>query len=56
MDDPSRPDSMEDALPERCFGWWDMFVHPNVDPRTDGGIENTEHAIFVGSSTTVGSR
>jgi hypothetical protein len=22
---------------ERRFGWWDMFVHPDEDPRTDGG-------------------
>ena len=21
----------------RRFGWWDMFVHPDEDPRTDGG-------------------
>lgn len=23
---------------ERKFGWWDMFVHPENDPRSDGGF------------------
>lgn len=23
--------------PDRSFGWWNMFVHPDDDPRTDGG-------------------
>jgi Protein of unknown function (DUF664) len=25
-------------LPDRQFGWWDMFVHPDQDPRSDGGF------------------
>ncbi len=35
-------------LPERKFGWWDMFVHKNDDPRADGGWDNTERAILTG--------
>jgi len=23
--------------PDRQFGWWDMFVHPDDDPREQGG-------------------
>jgi uncharacterized damage-inducible protein DinB len=33
--------------PERRFGWWDMFVHPDEDPRTDGGFQG-ERATLVG--------
>jgi len=32
----------------RQFGWWDMFVHPDDDPRADGGFENNERAMLVG--------
>ena len=40
---------MADATPSaRRFGWWDMFVHPDEDPRSDGGFENTERAMLVG--------
>jgi Protein of unknown function (DUF664) len=31
----------------RRFGWSDMFVHPDDDPRTDGGFEG-ERATLVG--------
>lgn len=31
--------------PDRSFGWWNMFVHPDDDPRTDGG--------FVGERDTL---
>jgi hypothetical protein len=49
------PDSENDAHPEentdgdpgRRFGWWDMFVHPDDDPRTDGGFVG-ERATLVG--------
>ncbi|GII54959.1 hypothetical protein Pth03_33480 [Planotetraspora thailandica] len=33
--------------PARSFGWWDMFVHPDDDPRTDGGFQG-ERATLVG--------
>jgi uncharacterized damage-inducible protein DinB len=33
---------------QRIFGWWDMFVHPDDDPRADGGFENNERAMLVG--------
>lgn len=28
----------QEALPERGFGWWDMWVGPEDDPRSDGGF------------------
>jgi hypothetical protein len=33
--------------PERRFGWWDMFVHPDEDPRADGGFRG-ERETLVG--------
>ncbi|MGH3386361.1 MAG: DinB family protein [Nocardioidaceae bacterium] len=33
--------------PDRQFGWSDMFVHPDDDPRTDGGFQG-ERATLVG--------
>jgi hypothetical protein len=30
---------MSGDLPARRFGWRDMFVHPDDDPRTDGDLE-----------------
>jgi Protein of unknown function (DUF664) len=38
---------VEDQQPARSFGWWDMFVGPDEDPRTDGGFEG-ERATLVG--------
>lgn len=35
--DRSETDSPEDGL-TRSFGWSDMFVRPEDDPRTDGGF------------------
>src|SRR5882762_399362 len=32
----------------RHFAWWDMFAHPDDDPRADGGFENNERAMLVG--------
>lgn len=46
---PEDPADTEGVLPERAFGWWDMFVHPDDDPRADGGFENTERATLIGS-------
>jgi len=40
--------SQSDAeLPEREFGWWDMFVHPDEDPREQGGQFSGERATLV---------
>jgi hypothetical protein len=44
--DEQRPGSPE-ARPERRFGWWNMFVHPDDDPRTDGGFRG-ERATLLG--------
>jgi len=49
-DDPEkglRPEEPADEEPTRRFGWWDMFVHPDDDPRTDGGFQG-ERATLVG--------
>ena len=35
-------------LPERRFGWWDMFVHDDDDPRADGGWDNNGRSILTG--------
>jgi hypothetical protein len=37
----------DETMPSRQFGWWDMFVAPEDDPRTDGGFEG-ERATLVG--------
>jgi hypothetical protein len=34
--------------PARSFGWSDMFVDPDHDPRTDGGFDNDERSMLVG--------
>ncbi|MEU8754616.1 DinB family protein [Streptomyces chartreusis] len=44
MTDVTEP---ERALPERTFGWWDMWVAPDDDPRSDGGYVG-ELATLVG--------
>jgi hypothetical protein len=41
------PDPADQDLPTRQFGWWDMFVSPDEDPRTDGGFRG-ERATLVG--------
>jgi hypothetical protein len=33
---------------ERTFGWWDMFVAPEEDPRADGRFDNDERSMLVG--------
>ena len=44
---PDDAKSAQKAQPERNFGWWDMFVHPDVDPRSEGGFVG-ERATLVG--------
>lgn len=39
---------MADEQLARTFGWSDMFVHPDDDPRADGGFDNTERGMLVG--------
>ena len=42
------PDHADQAQPTtREFGWSDMFVHPDDDPRTDGGFTG-ERATLAG--------
>jgi uncharacterized damage-inducible protein DinB len=35
----TRPGPDREDGPERRFGWSNMFVHPDDDPRSDGGIK-----------------
>ena len=46
MPDPADQTPHQD-LPDRQFGWWDMFVSPEEDPRTDGGFKG-ERATLAG--------
>ncbi len=39
----------DEKLPKREFGWWDMFVNENDDPRADGGWDNDERSVLLGS-------
>lgn len=41
--------SANDDVPDRSFGWWDMFVHEDDDPRADGGWDNDERSMLLGS-------
>lgn len=41
------PQDSPDASPARRFGWSDMFLHPDEDPRSGGGFEG-ELATLVG--------
>lgn len=34
-------------LPEREFGWWDVFVHPDDDPREQGGPVEGERDTLI---------
>lgn len=38
----------DESLPQRVFGWWDMFVNEADDPRADGGWENDERSVLLG--------
>ena len=44
------PDEREQdaSLPARQFGWWDMFVSPEDDPRASDGRFQGERATLVG--------
>jgi hypothetical protein len=44
---PETSDQTED-LPVRQFGWWDMFVSPQDDPRSVGGRFEGERATLIG--------
>ncbi len=44
---PAMPEPPDHELPDRQFGWSDMFVHPDDDPRTDGGFKG-ERATLAG--------
>jgi hypothetical protein len=45
MADTFEPEPEKQAQPERSFGWWDMFLDPDEDPRSEGG--------FVGERATI---
>lgn len=38
----------EEQLPERRFGWSNMFVPDDEDPRADGGWNNDERSVLRG--------
>ncbi len=35
-------------LPDREFGWWDMFVHEDDDARADGDWAHDERSVLLG--------
>jgi hypothetical protein len=37
----------EAGLPAREFGWWDVFVPPDADPREEGDVPVGERATLV---------
>jgi uncharacterized damage-inducible protein DinB len=39
--------SDESGLPERTFGWWDMFVEPDNDPRESGDEPVGERQVLA---------
>ena len=36
-----------ESTPVRRFGWSNMFLHPDDDPRVDHASANTERAVLV---------
>ncbi|MFD0730431.1 DinB family protein [Planotetraspora mira] len=42
-----RAETSAEGEPARRFGWWDMFVHPDEDQRSEGGFQG-ERATLVG--------
>ena len=47
-DHDPQPDVSPQDRPERKFGWWDMFVDPDNDPREEGGDLVGERATLAG--------
>jgi uncharacterized damage-inducible protein DinB len=48
--DPASPDPASadpGSLPARQFGWWDMWVAPEDDPREQGGDVEGERATLI---------
>jgi hypothetical protein len=47
---PEASEDTEDTedLPARQFGWWDMFLRPEDDPRANGGRFTGERATLTG--------
>ncbi|MFC7622540.1 DinB family protein [Microlunatus sp. GCM10028923] len=43
----TEPTQETQELPERSFGWWDMWVSPEEDPRDDSTLVG-EHAVLTG--------
>ncbi len=44
-------ESSDTDVPARSFGWLDMFVDHEHDPRADGGFDNNERAMLLGYLT-----
>jgi uncharacterized damage-inducible protein DinB len=42
---PDSPSDVEEVLPKREFGWWDMWASPEDDPRTEEG-PNDERSLL----------
>lgn len=40
--------AQDEPLPERRFGWSDMFVSDEEDPRSDGGWADNERSVLLG--------
>jgi len=38
----------DESLPRRSFGWSNMFVAAEDDPRADGGWDNNERSVLLG--------
>jgi uncharacterized damage-inducible protein DinB len=48
-DAPRESADTEPQQPIRSFGWSNMFVSRDDDPRSDGGFDNDERAVLAGS-------
>lgn len=45
IEDASGGEGTAGGLPPRRFGWSDMFLHPDEDPRSGGGFEGERAAL-----------